>query len=440
MSLKKPDLDCGSHATVRSVRQTVRLLLLRSIAQLSVRPLSMRGLSSPSVPRSVLLVRPDHLGDVLFTAPAVRHLRRMWPTTRLTMLTGPWAKPIAERIPFLDEVLTCPFPWFSRQPRKSFLEPYLLLRREAERIGGYDFDLSIVMRFDHWWGAWLSLWAGIPCRVGYDTPEVAPFLTRPVPYTTGCHEVLQNLALAKAATGCYRPSSIPPTRGEVCHSERSEESRLEFQPTEDEVESADRLLTTAGIRPKDRLVCVHPGAGAPVKLWGNEAWARVIQALVQEYGVKVILSGGPGEVELARDLESALAPHVTLNHSVGRVSIPDTGSCSVTNLAGRTNLGQLAAVMQRCHLVMGVDSGPLHLAVAAGAPTVHLFGPVDARLFGPWGDPQRHLVVTSGRDCIPCNRLDYATDELDAHPCVREIPVDAVLSAARRLLDSAWRG
>ena len=408
MSLRKPELDYGSQTTTHSVRRTVRLFALRSIARWLPKSGTTCAPSSP--PRSILLIRPDHLGDVLFTAPAVRHLRRVWPSSRLTMLTGPWAKMVAERNPYLDEVLTCPFPWFSRQPRKSFLEPYLLLRREAERIGGYDFDLSIVMRFDHWWGACLSRWAGIPCRTGYGVPEVAPFLTHPVPYVAGCHEVLQNLALVEAATGL---------------SSDANDRNLEFRLAQEEIESADRLLAAADVRPKDRLVCVHPGAGAPVKLWSNRAWAQVIQALMQEYGVKVILSGGPGEVDLARDLEELLATAVNCD-----------SPAAVANLAGRTDLGQLVAIMRRCDLVMGADSGPLHLAVAAGAPTVHLFGPVDARLFGPWGDPQRHLVVASRRDCVPCNRLDYAIDELDTHPCMREITVDAVLSAARLLLDA----
>ena len=162
---------------------------------------------------------------------------------------------------------------------------------------------------------------------------------------------------------------------------------------------------------------MHPGTGAPVKLWRNEAWAGVIESLVREHNLKVVVTGGPGETELVKDVEERL-------------------SVSVVNLVGRTNLGQLAAILERCRLALGVDSGPMHLAVAMGTPTVHLFGPVDARLFGPWDDPQRHLVLTSGRECIPCNRLDYTAAELDAHPCVREITVEPVLAAVRQVLRS----
>ena len=103
-------------------------------------------------------------------------------------------------------------------------------------------------------------------------------------------------------------------------------------------------------------------------------------------------------------------------------------------MAGRTDLGTLAAVYRRCELVGGPDSGPLHLAVAAGTPTIHLYGPVDQRTFGPWGDPQRHVVVTSDWPCIACNRLDWPDAALAEHGCVRDIAVEDVIAAAARLL------
>lgn len=384
----------------RPWRQRLRLSMLRLAARWAP-PAARSGVPSDP-PRSVLLVRPDHLGDVLFTVPALRHLRRTWPEARLTMLVGPWSRAVADGIPYLDEVITCPFPWFSRKPRRWPLEPYWRLRGEARRIAVHGFDLSIVLRFDHWWGAWLTQWADIPRRWSHDVAEVSPFLTETVPYDSDRHEVLQNLTLVEAATGF---SSAP------------EDRHLEFRPSAEEIISAGDLLAEGGVQHDDTLACVHPGTGAPVKLWRNEAWAEVIESLVREDGLRVVVTGGPGETELVADLMERL-------------------SVSVVNLVGRTHLGQLASIFERCRLVLGVDSGPMHLAVAMGTPTVHLFGPVDARLFGPWGDPQRHLVLTSGRECIPCNRLDFTISELGAHPCVREIAVEPVAAAVRQVLRS----
>ena len=84
--------------------------------------------------------------------------------------------------------------------------------------------------------------------------------------------------------------------------------------------------------------------------------------------------------------------------------------------------------------MIGLDSGPLHLAVALHTPTVHLYGPVDQTVFGPWGTPERHRVLISDWPCIPCNRLDYGPEELAHHPCVKEIDVDQVMAAAQDAL------
>jgi heptosyltransferase-2/heptosyltransferase-3 len=100
-------------------------------------------------------------------------------------------------------------------------------------------------------------------------------------------------------------------------------------------------------------------------------------------------------------------------------------------------LGLVAAVLARTSLVVGVDSGILHLATAAGAPTVRLVGPVDPGRFGPWGDPALHRTVRADPPCVACNRLDYAGEELALHPCIRAISVEAVLAAARSSIRTA---
>jgi lipopolysaccharide heptosyltransferase II len=393
----------------RTRRQQVRLALLRLFARLST-PLSpisniQSQISNLHIPSSILLVRPDHLGDLLFTTPALRALREAFPQARITGLVGPWAEAVVASNPCLDEVMLCPFPGFTRQPKRSIIEPYVVLWRYARLLREKRFDLAVVLRFDHWWGALLAYLARIPRRVGYDIAEVKPFLTDAVPYVPGRHEVEQNLALAEAA-GVQGEHPITPAA-----------YPLEFPLRAQDLAFAIRYLAEQGVGEDDPLVCIHPGAGAPVKLWREEGWARVADALVERYGAKVILTGSASE----KPLVQAIAEQMTSQPLVA---------------AGQTTLGQLAALMARCRLALGVDSGPLHLAVAVGTPTVHLYGPVDSRTFGPWGDPARHIVLTSDMDCIPCDRLDYREDEWEAHPCVRDISETQVTEAARRLLDS----
>ncbi|NOX63051.1 MAG: glycosyltransferase family 9 protein, partial [Chloroflexi bacterium] len=153
-------------------------------------------------------------------------------------------------------------------------------------------------------------------------------------------------------------------------------------------------------------------AGAAIKLWEPEKWGEVIRRLSQDH-VRVLVTGGPGEAELA-------------------AKVCEFAGDAAINLAGRTSFGQLAALLARADLVLGPDSGPLNLAVATGTPTVHLFGPADPVLFGPWGDPARHMVLQSDWTCIPCGRFDWP--DLPAHGCVRDISVAQVHAAARHLL------
>jgi lipopolysaccharide heptosyltransferase II len=388
----------------RTRRQQVRLALLRLFARLSaLRPPT----SSLQPPVSILLIRPDHLGDLLFTTPALRALREAFPQARITCLVGPWAEAVVAGNPHIDEIMLCPFPGFTRQTKKSVVEPYVILGRYGRLLRGKDFDLAVILRFDHWWGALLAYLARIPRRVGHDIAEVKPFLTDAVPYVSGRHEVEQNLALVEAMGG-----QLPLRR----FAQPSQGLPLEFPLSAQDREFAARYLAEQGIGNHDPLVCIHPGAGAPVKLWRNEGWAQVADDL-GKYGANVILTGSASEKALVQ----AIAERMTTQPIVA---------------AGQTTLGQLAALMARCRLVLGVDSGPLHLAVAVGAPTVHLYGPVDSRTFGPWGDPTRHIVLTSDMDCIPCNRLDYRVDELKEHHCVWDISEAQVSEAARQLLDS----
>ncbi|MGA9351611.1 MAG: glycosyltransferase family 9 protein, partial [Anaerolineae bacterium] len=189
-----------SNSYVRTPRQQARLFLLRLIPNLA-RPLKLSSRRSYRPARSIVLIRPDHLGDLLFTTPAIRLLRQAFPQARIAYLVGPWSKAVIENNPNIDGIASCPFPGFTRQKKQFIFEPYVVLLQYAKQLRQEDFDLAIVLRFDHWWGALLAYLAGIPRRVGYDIAEVRPFLTDIVPYLPDHHEVEQNLGLVERASG-----------------------------------------------------------------------------------------------------------------------------------------------------------------------------------------------------------------------------------------------
>jgi heptosyltransferase-2/heptosyltransferase-3 len=374
----------------RSFKEKVRRAALYDLARV---PMPMQ---KPPAQERILLIRPDHLGDMLLTTPAIHALRRARPDAELHVLAGPWSAAVLADNDDIDVVLTIPFPGFSRSPKANLRSPYEQLYRSARQLRRIGYSSAVIFRPDHWWGAMLARFAGIPSRIGYDLPEVGPFLTEKTPYTGG-HAVEQSLRLVQSFTGALDTSSVP----------------LTFP-----VQETDRLymrgyLEEWRLRPTDRVIVIHPGAGTAVKRWENERWAAVGDALARELDATVVLTGGDHELALAREI----AAHMR------------TPACFVI---GDTRVGQLAALYERAALVLGPDSGPLHLAVATGTPTVALFGPADPTEFGPWGPAAKHRVLTSSIACRPCRVLDWSGDDPALHPCIRDISVGQVLQAARR--------
>ncbi len=346
----------------------------------------------------LLVIRPDHLGDLLFLGPGLRWLRDRLPRAHITLAIGPWARPALPGLAgAYDEVIELPFPAFERGPRAGAMTRWGLLGREARRLRRHAFDAALVCRPDHWWGAMLARFAGIPWRLGFDTQETTPWLSRSLALRHE-HAAAANLRLMATLTG------------DAIHPDPTAHP-LRFHIPADDAAQADALLAAAFGRDVGPLVVIHPGSGAAVKLWETGKWAEMARRLV-DAGARVVVTGGPGETSLTQAVAQA-----------------DT---RILDLGGRTSFSLLAAVLARADLVLGPDSGPLHLAVAVGTPTVHLFGPADPVLYGPWGDPARHVVIASPWDCAPCGKFDWP--DLPAHGCVRDITLEEVWAAVGRLL------
>ena len=411
----------------------VRLLGLlgANIAAKQVRRLRAMPLTAPRI----LLVRPDHLGDLVMTTPILDALKEALPEAQLTMMVGPWSSEIVARHPALERLITCAFPGF-RRAAQGPLAPYILLLQTAQQLQRGEYDLAINLRPDFWWGAALLYLARIPRRVGYAIKPATPFLTHALAFRTPEHATVSSLRLVSAAleivgheplTEPYTPASYP----------------LHFVPTREEQRTMTQRLEQAGITEHTPLVVIHPGTGAAVKLWRAEGWATCANHLVNVVGTD---SSRPGWEMNGRD-ESVptSAARIILTGSKQERPLLDEIARTMTTpplLMTDMSVGQLAALLARARLVMGVDSGPLHLAVAQHVPTIHIFGPTDACIFGPWGEAQQHIVIASTQRCpgcpaIPCGRLDFTAAEVASHPCVRLVPEEAVEQAMTKLLDIA---
>jgi heptosyltransferase III len=360
-------------------------------------------------PGRVLLVRPDHIGDVLLTAPAVALLRAGLPEARLTYLVGPWSAEAAQAGPAVDEVQTLAFPGFTRRRSANVLAPYALLLREAARLRHERFDLAVVFRPDHWWGALLALTAGIPLRVGGLTPETQPLLTSAYAASVSEHAAQQALgtaALALTAVNVGVPARLEDTM------EARFEGTTQFSVTEAARSDAAALWQRLGLEGRV-VVGIHPSAGAPLKSWPVASWARLADALIISERVAVVLTGAPTDEPLIEAIRGCM-------------------SQSAVVACGQP-LAVSAAMYERCAVVVSVDSGAGHLAAAVGTPTVRLYGPAPPAVFGAWPcRADQRVLISNVLSCIPCGQLDSppcGARELPA--CMLALSVDDVLNAIR---------
>lgn len=352
----------------------------------------------------VLVVKLSDIGDVLTVTPALRALRDSLPEAHISLLVPPRSASLMAGSPLVDQLLT--FDKFRFDDTRDALRPRQLAYAAGlgARLREEAFDaLALMHHLTTWWGtmkyAALATSVNASLTVGLDNGR-GFFLDRAVPDRGfgGRHEAeyWQEVASLLGA-------EVEPHPMEV------------FVGAEDEAEATALLPESDG-----PLVAFHPGGGGHSigRRWPLSRFAEVARALVDERGTVPVIVGGPEEIELARQL------------------VPEIGT-SALNLVGRTSLLQTAAVIRRCGLFIGNDSGLAHLAAAVGTPVVAIFGPTNRRAWAPWS-PQGNVAVV--RVEVPCSPCLYVGKELgdtrccQVMTCLLAVTPRMVLEAAQRLL------
>lgn len=186
---------------------------------------------------------------------------------------------------------------------------------------------------------------------------------------------------------------------------------------EAEEKSIQRLLDGNTADSAGPLIIVHPFAAWPTKCWDTGSMAMVCDSLRKKYDARIVFVG-------------AAAEYMPAGSIISRMTGP------AINLAGRTTLRELACLLARSSLMVAMDSGPMHLACAAGTPVVALFGPTAPWRTGPFGSQQS--VIKKGLVCSPCYKKK--TCPLGHHRCMADITVEDVLQVCSNYLrQDAWR-
>jgi heptosyltransferase-2 len=319
------------------------------------------------------------------TTPAIGAIRQPYPNAHITILATPLVAELFSPHDRIDEVMV-----YDKKGHHAGLAGRLRLARE---LRARHFDMAILLQnaFDAALITWL---ARIPVRLGYRSDGRALLLTHGCPVTRETkrlHHVEYYLAM-------LANFGIPAAT-----------KSLSLLVTAEEEETTTGLLAGAGIDSGDCLIGINPGATyGSAKRWYPDRFAAVADELCQKWGAKAVITGGPAERFIADEIESAM----------------ETKSL---NLAGRTSVRELMALIKRCEFFITNDSGPMHIAAAFGVPLVAIFGPTDQTTTSPFSE--RAVVVRQEAECAPCLLRECPTD----HRCMATVTAAEVVEEAIQL-------
>jgi lipopolysaccharide heptosyltransferase II len=340
--------------------------------------------------KRILILQLGGIGDVVMSTPALKAIREKYRTSHIGLLVALRSASLVEGCPYIDELLTFDAHY------AGFIEAFTLgnllrEKRVIEMLRSKNFDLIInLKRIWTWRGAIkMALFfkvIGSRYSVGRDTDGKGFFYDLKVrEYTKNHrHEVEEILAVAGAlgaANGQVRP--------EVFISGKDREYIRDF-------------FDRQGITSQDYVIGLNPGAFRPTRRWPADNWSDLTRRLVKECGCRVIISGAKSDQAMIDDIAQRASEPVI----------------KATNF----NLRQLVALLERINLFITNDTGPMHIAAAAGTPLIALFLSGDVSKFRPYTATGRHTIIRKDLECSPCYKFQCRHNR-----CSKLISVDDVM-------------
>jgi ADP-heptose:LPS heptosyltransferase len=344
-------------------------------------------------PRHVLIVRTDHLGDMLLTLPAAEVLKTADPECRITVLASAANVVAALHHPAVDrvEVDVLEAKGSGMRELSTLVRQIRALHCDAAVVAHPTARLA--------WALWL---APVPIRIGTAYRAYSLLFNRRVrehrrkpPWK---HESEHTVNLLRPLG--VRVDAVPPPRWRIAAHELAD---------------ADSVLAQRAPAAR-RRIALHPGNAGSAMNWSAEQYAELGRQLAAAQDVAVLVTGGPQERQLTGRVAAAIGP-------------------AAVDLGGCLTLPQLAALLSRCALYVGSSTGPTHLAAAVGTPVVALYSPLRSSAparWGPRGDAVRVLQPDVGMVCRTClgPRCPYY------HCMDKHVQTEQVAQHARMLIET----
>lgn len=337
----------------------------------------------------ILVVAPPAIGDAVLLLPSLRSIREGFPEAEIHLVAYPVNEEIFENCSYFDQQLVFNNQEYLQEPLKVFR--FLHTLRESK------YDLAI--DFGQWLrtSALITFLSRAPRRIGFRTVGQHRHwvFTETVTHKNDLHEMECFLELVRVLG--LSGEATPP--------------RLSYDASH--VHFAKNLSGQLKKRSK-LLVGVHPGGAlqGSLRLWDTDKFALVCDRLIETYEAAVILTG---------DCDDRRFTH----------SVISKMKCPALDVAGKTSLKQLAALIAECDVYICGNTGAMHIAAAVGTPIVALHGPSDSRKWGPVGSD--HVIVRKDLSCVPCTSLGWEY-RCTSGRCMEMITPDDVFQAATQLL------
>ena len=327
-----------------------------------------------------------HLGDLALTTPFLHVLRQAAPQAHITYLVDEKLKDVVENNPNIDEVMTI--------DKKGHDDSIFALYEFAETISKGNYDVLINLHPNER-TSFIDFCAKVPVKVGFSHFLFRPFLTKVTPLNRQLHaadmyiDVLSQLGITNI-----------------------ENNGLEIFPSIEDKKTAAEFWLKQQITPQDKVIGFNIGSAVETKRWAPGRYAQVADKLAAE-GYKTVFYGGSMDEEMVNKASSYMKTKPII-------------------ATGCFTIGELAAVMQRCSLIITNDSGPMHLASSQKVPILALYGPSNIDLYGPY--TKKATVVTALPPCTGCAKaMRHKCDDMQ---CMKRLTVEQVVEAAEKWLNN----
>ncbi len=340
--------------------------------------------------KKILIIRTAYVGDVVMTTPVLEPLREMFPNAKIFFLTGNREAEILKNNSSIDEIFLYDAFWFYPGRIGKVVNNYLKLMRKVRRE---QFDLAIDFRGDIRDILFLLFLSHAYHRVSYGVGGGSYLLTEVVPFKKIKHKIFYHLDILKFLGAENIESNKP---------------QIYLSAAEDEFQKT--VFKINNISENDLVVGIHPGGRKKLKCWHLEGYVEIINRLIRNLGAKIVITGSIAEIDLAREIKSA---------------VPETIS-----LCGKTRLRQLSSLIKGFNLFICGDCAPMHIACTLGTPVIAIFGPSKSGETGPYGN---FRLIEKDFPCrISCD--ENVCHHRPHHECMKTISPEDVYNAAVDLI------